>query len=64
MPKADLQDNEEQVKKAGPFAKKSIVKRINEITSAIEEMKKQKATATEQVEQLLRTYAIEDDTAR
>jgi uncharacterized protein YgiM (DUF1202 family) len=59
-----LHENEAQVKKAGPFAKKSLVKRINEIPSAIEGMKKQKATATEQVEKLLRTYAIKDDTAR
>jgi hypothetical protein len=59
-----LQYNEEQLKKAGPFAKKSIVKRISEITSAIEGLKKQKAAATGHVEQLLRTYAIKDDTAR
>ena len=60
---ADLQYNEEQLRKAGPFAKKSIVKRINEITNAIEELKKQKAAATGQGEQLLRSYAFKDDKA-
>jgi hypothetical protein len=60
----DLQNNEEQLKKAGPFAKKSILKRINEAKKAIAVLKKQKATAIAQVEQSLSSYATTDDTPR
>ena len=61
---SDLRNIQEQLRKAGPFGKKPIVRRAKEITDTIETLKEERAVSIGQVEQLLRTYATEDDTAR
>jgi hypothetical protein len=61
---SDLRNIQEQLRKAGPFRKKALVRRAKEITDTIETLKKQKTTTIEKVEQLLRIYATEDHAAR